>query len=238
MIFNNKIGINISDGTITLCDTHHHIISGPFCKILQDNGPNRDNACTYSLYYPFQGSVVVDFQVCKTIFRQYAKTILPKIHVRTSAYLSVSPVSGWTELKEISNLYKFHHTYLSYEPIAFLHGIHKEDGIVISINRTMLEISVVENLTIKKYEWTYIRDYRHKGYSTINQTIEEILKKLDINKYCDKDKMKYYIIGEREMIHNFIQYNINFPYFSKFEIYSNSSKIIVENIFDAPRLQF
>lgn len=102
----------------------------------------------------------------------------------------------------------------------------------------MLEISVVENLTIKKYEWTYIRDYRHKGYSTINQTIEEILKKLDINKYCDKDKMKYYIIGEREMIHNFIQYNINFPYFSKFEIYSNSSKIIVENIFDAPRLQF
>lgn len=237
MLFNNKIGIHISDGTITLCDSHHRIISGPFCKIVQDNKQKSNNICTYALNYPFRGSVVADFLLCESILREYINLTLPKFHFGTHAYFSVSPVSGETELKAIKDLFKFHNTYLSLEPLAFLHGIQTDNGIVISVNRTMIEVSLIKNLSIKQYKWKYLIDsYCDRNYSDIMQNIKNLLKCIIANENGDYDTTKYYIIGEKDIIRKLSLFCTDDEF--EYELYADSSKIIVENIFDAPKLDF
>lgn len=133
--------------------------TGPFCIIVKDSGQNKDNICTYSLNYPFRGSAVAEFQICESILREYINLTLPKNHFGTHAYFSVSLASGETELRAIRDLNKFHLIYLSYEPIAFLHGIRVDNGVVISVNQTMIEISVIKYLTIQKFILKYISEY-------------------------------------------------------------------------------
>lgn len=121
---------------------------------------------------------------------------------------------------------------MSWEPIAFLHGIQTENGVVISLNRTILEISVVEKLTIKEYEWKYIDSLINEcKYSVITQTILELLTKVSIRE--NNDNM-IYLVGDKSIIHNLSK--ALGPLGNKFVIIENVNEIIVENIFDAPKI--
>lgn len=236
-LFNNLLGIYITDEQITLCNAPNRIISGPFCEIVRLDSHTQEGNNIYLCIDPFRFSVVADYLWCKAILKKYIRLILPKIHFRTEAYFCVSPISREMNLRAIIDLYKFHRIYLSMEPIAFLHGIHVKNGIVISIHKRLLEISVVENLTVLQYKRKNIDDYIYEfKYSMINQTIVELLKTIDVSKLSNINKAKYYLIGERDTIHYFKRLctlnNI------ELEIYSNANEIIVRNIFTAPKLNY
>lgn len=66
-IYKHKIGIHITDTQITLYDFHNRIISGPFCKIAKDFRTMDCDICSYSLCYPFRGSVIADFNTSEAI---------------------------------------------------------------------------------------------------------------------------------------------------------------------------
>lgn len=99
----------------------------------------------------------------------------------------------------------------------------------------MIEISCIENLTIKKYEWKYSY-YYEKDPSTLLESIFELLIKIEIKGYKHYKKLRHYVIGEKSILKSSSRYCKSKQH--EFEIYPNSNFIIVQNIFDAPKFDY
>lgn len=161
--------------------------------------------------------------------------MLPTFHVRTEAYFSVSPVSGISELKVISDLYKFRNTYFSLEPITFLYGINRESGIVIALHKTMVEISLVKNLQILNYKWNYISDLIQECmevelYRTTINLLSSILNSINISEFSD-----IYLITDKTIAENNLL--TSFVLDGRFKYYSDSNIIIAKSVINAPQFE-
>lgn len=233
----NNIGIHITDGQITIFNQRkNNFVIGPFCSIKRSKVCD-DNCVNYTIYYPFRGSVVVDYYESKKIFKLYLRDALPRFHSRTSAYFAVSPISGMSEILVLTKLCKFHKTYISYEPIIFLHGIGETRGFVVSLNRTMFEVSYVEDGSIQKYKWKYITELVEKLrfqelYHIIISTLSEIK---DGKNTLASDKI--YLIGDSDIANNILSLSNQFH--DEFENASNISNLIIaKNAVEAPKLEW
>lgn len=65
--YNNKLGIYITDEQITIYDSNNRILTGLFCTKQNDKLSIDDGNNTH--YYQFYGSVVADFNACKSILK-------------------------------------------------------------------------------------------------------------------------------------------------------------------------
>lgn len=161
--------------------------------------------------------------------------MLPPIHFGTEAYFSVSPCSGISELRAISGLYKFHNTYFSLEPITFLNGINKESGIVVALHKTMLEITVVNDLQMLSYKCMLIPDLIQKCmevelYRTTINLLSSILKTENIFDFREIYLITDKTIAENNLLKSFVQDD-------RFRYYFDSNIIIAKNLINAPKFE-
>lgn len=223
----------MSDDRILLYNPDKGLISGPMCIIKKNNNIKDAKHTNYTLYYPFSGSVVGDYWNCRKILKQYLRFILPIIHFKTRAYFVISPLTSGSEYISIKNLYRFHNINFSLEPIALLYSLNKNDGIIVSLHRTMLEISIVENLELRKYRWEYITDLNERGqYLEICHRIKNLLSELDIYKCAETDCI--YLTGCSDLIKNIIYFYDREYHKLEFEVIP--SALIAKNIINSPKV--
>lgn len=235
-IFNNQVGIYLSDEKVLLFNPDRGLISGPMCIFEKNYNKQIDyKQIDYNLYYPVSGSVVADYWSCRKILKQYLRFILPIIHFKTKAYFVISPVTSGFEYYSIKNLCQFHKIYFSLEPIVLLYSLDKKNGIVVSLHRTMLEISLVENLELRKYRWEYITGlYQNGQYLEIYHRIGKLLSELD--RYVCTETDCIYFTGDSDLINKV--FNLAYREYNKFEFEIIPSTLIVRNIINSPKVFF
>lgn len=78
---------------------------------------------------------------------------------RHPCLVAVSPISSYSELLAMKTWYERWYDrkspQLVLEPIAFLNGMGIDSGIVISVRKSMAEVSLVINNNLCKYWWKY-----------------------------------------------------------------------------------
>lgn len=228
-IFNNTLSVHLSDSTVTIYRHGKGIVSWPFCclsKSPKDEDSTHDSLCRPT--YPYRGSVVADFEMCKNLMRSYIRQILPKLHFNTSIHVAISPVAGITEYRAAKDLFSLRWVALYYEPIAFLCGINKQDGIVISINMTMLEISIIQDSQIIRYQWRYVsEEVKKHDWDSVCAIVINFLKNIPPNETLFNQSA--YLIGE-PYITGQVYYKLTAQNDYKIEVSFDSNRIIVENV--------
>ena len=140
---------------------------------MRDNRPfrilsNKDFFVTQkdSKYYsPFHGCVMSDCNIGSWFLNKIVRNKF--FFNRDKCRIAISPVTGGSELLYIQNWYTRwfdnKRPILIYEPVAFLKGVNRKTGIVISLRYSMVELTYVENGTITRYWWKYHHQFRYKN---------------------------------------------------------------------------
>lgn len=236
MIF-NKIYIHLTDSTVTIYNPVNKLIVGPFCGLKQNQVEEvGSHYCRFILQYPYYGSVVADFEICKRIVKFYLRKALPKIHFRTFIHVTISPITGEIEQRAVGDLFDSRHVIYHFEPIVFLVGISQQNGIVISLNKTILEITLVEEYHIKHYKWSNIANKVLKNdwysiYKIINRHLDEV-------GYNNSDcNSKLYLIGENNIVKNIYSIFKSKNNERNVAVVFDANEIIVKNMQHSPIVQ-
>lgn len=166
---------------------------------------------------PFVGCVVADFY-CANWYLNRAIKGYRRILRRDECLIAVSPVSTETELRAMKDWYKRWYTRVSqlkFEPICFLNGIERCDGIIISVRSSMVEITLVKENKIKAYWWKY--HYLSEGISFDNHlepiSLYENILSVTENFKCEYEELPIYFTSYKSILNikpnDILKFNIN-----------------------------